>query len=160
MSADDTRHYIEHRLRMADWSGDPQIGDGAFSAIQRATGGIPRRINTLCSRLLIFGALEEMHRLDEDAVATVVADLQAELAEVPNGSAGWRHGELRAKAVPAAVPPTDAQVRLERLERKAGVHEEVLRQLMRATADLLSLWASPPRIEGKSGKGTADADGG
>ena len=38
-------------------------GSAAFSAVHRHTGGIPRRINTLCSRVLLFGALEETHTI-------------------------------------------------------------------------------------------------
>lgn len=61
LSADETRGYMEHRLRMVGWTDDPVWKDDAFLAIHRHTGGIPRRINTLCSRVLLFGALEEIH---------------------------------------------------------------------------------------------------
>ncbi|MDE2121770.1 MAG: XrtA-associated ATPase, partial [Betaproteobacteria bacterium] len=48
----ETRGYIEHRLRRVGWSGRPAIEAAAFDAIHRATAGVPRRINALCSRLL------------------------------------------------------------------------------------------------------------
>jgi putative secretion ATPase (PEP-CTERM system associated) len=165
MSAVDTRHYIEHRLKMADWAGDPRFADGAFAAIHEAAGGIPRRINTLCSRLLIYGALEELHVFDETAVAAVVADLRAELAETSNGTGGpaaARHPAPEARPVPVAAPPAlggDVPDRMERLERSVDVHEQVLRQLMQATADLLSLWASPPRQAMRQQEDTVDAPG-
>ena len=57
----ETRAYIEHRLNAVGWNGDPRWEDGAFAAVYRHTGGIPRRINTLCSRVLLYGALEEAH---------------------------------------------------------------------------------------------------
>ena len=78
----ETRAYIEHRLRRADWKGDPEFTDECFPLIYRHTGGVPRQINTLCSRLLLFGFLEEMHTLKETAVEKVAKDLREELAVV------------------------------------------------------------------------------
>jgi general secretion pathway protein A len=78
----ETRAYIEHRLRRADWKGDPEFTDESFPLIYRHTGGVPRQINTLCSRLLLFGYLEEMHTLKETAVEKVAKDLRDELAVV------------------------------------------------------------------------------
>src|SRR5207249_6903269 len=51
MTADETRGYIEHRLRLVGWRDHPQISDSAFLQIHAATNGIPRRINSLCNRL-------------------------------------------------------------------------------------------------------------
>src|SRR4029079_17804941 len=50
----DTRAYIEHRLVCAGWKRDPKFSDECFAAIFRHTGGVPRRINSLCSRILLF----------------------------------------------------------------------------------------------------------
>jgi general secretion pathway protein A len=65
LGPDETRGYIEHRLRLVDWQADPVISDGAFQLIHRYTSGVPRKINTLCDRLLLFGMLEDRHRIDE-----------------------------------------------------------------------------------------------
>ena len=43
---------------------------------------MPRQINTLCSRLLLFGFLEELHTLNVSAVERVANDLQEEIALV------------------------------------------------------------------------------
>ena len=59
----ETRSYIEHRLKMVGWEGDPHWDDDAYAAVYRHTGGIPRRINTLCSRILLYGSLEETHAI-------------------------------------------------------------------------------------------------
>ncbi len=47
----ETRSYIEHRLRTVGWTDDPKWEAGAFALIFRHTQGIPRRINTLCTRV-------------------------------------------------------------------------------------------------------------
>lgn len=79
LDADETRAYIEHRLRMAGWTGDPAFSEGAYTAIHETTGGIPRRINTFCDRLLLYGFLEEIHTLDEKAVVAVADELRQEV---------------------------------------------------------------------------------
>jgi general secretion pathway protein A len=99
----ETRAYVEHRLRRADWKGDPQFTDECFPLIYRHSGGVPRQINTLCSRLLLFGFLEELHTLKENAVEKVAKDLREELAVVPTdgtlaGTSGERNGKLESIA--------------------------------------------------------------
>ncbi len=78
MDAEETRAYIEHRLRMVGWENDPAFAADAFDAIQKHTGGVPRRINTLCGRLLLFGSLENLHEIDGDVVLEVVKELAEE----------------------------------------------------------------------------------
>ena len=78
----ESRAYVEHRLRRADWKGDPRFTEDCFPLIHKRTGGVPRRINTLCSRLLLFGFLEELHTLNVSAVEKVANDLQEEIALV------------------------------------------------------------------------------
>ncbi len=74
----DTRGYIEHRLRIVGWQGRPAIDDGAFSEIFVQTGGVPRRINVFCDRLLLMGYLEERAGLTREAVLLVAEDVLAE----------------------------------------------------------------------------------
>ncbi len=79
MAEAETRAYIEHRLRLVGWNDDPRFTDEAFRQIYIETGGIPRKINSLCSRLMLFGFLEETHRVDQDTVAQVAEELRAEI---------------------------------------------------------------------------------
>jgi general secretion pathway protein A len=78
----ESRAYVEHRLRRADWKGDPHFAEDCFPLIHQRTGGVPRQINTLCSRLLLFGFLEELHTLTAHAVEKVANDLREEVALV------------------------------------------------------------------------------
>ena len=57
LDPEETKGYIDHRLKCAGGSGRPEFAVGAFEAIHKATGGIPRRINTVCDRLLLLGFL-------------------------------------------------------------------------------------------------------
>jgi putative secretion ATPase (PEP-CTERM system associated) len=80
MDADETRGYIEHRLNLVGWKGLPGFSDDAFLAIHRFTGGIPRRINTFCDRLMLFGYLEEKTHFGDDEISEVIEDLRHEVA--------------------------------------------------------------------------------
>jgi putative secretion ATPase (PEP-CTERM system associated) len=77
----ETRAYIEHRLGLVGWRGDPSFTDAAFHEIFSATGGLPREINSLCSRLLLYGFLEETHHIDETVVGQVAEEWKAEFID-------------------------------------------------------------------------------
>ena len=55
MDSDETRGYIEHRLKCVGWKGDPHFHPAAYEAIFQASGGIPRRINAVCDRITAVG---------------------------------------------------------------------------------------------------------
>ncbi len=78
LNAEETADYIRHRLLLVEWKNDPAFTDQAMGAIFEETGGVPRRINLLCSRLLLFGCLEGLHEIDAGAVREVVADMKEE----------------------------------------------------------------------------------
>jgi putative secretion ATPase (PEP-CTERM system associated) len=76
---DEGRAYVEHRLGRVGWRGDPSFDEGTFEEIHRATKGIPRRINTLCNRLMMSGYLSEKHRFEAGDVLTVAEEIKDEL---------------------------------------------------------------------------------
>lgn len=128
MSAAETRGYVEHRLRLAGWRDDPEIVDGAFAAIFELTAGTPRRINTLCDRVLLYGSLEGLHRITPEVVATVAAELHQELAPPVGGTP--------AAATPAAPLSATLEARLAAIEAKLGTIEKAVdcRELMKLIA--------------------------
>jgi putative secretion ATPase (PEP-CTERM system associated) len=75
MDSAETQAYIVHRLQTAGWQGDPSFSADAFAAIHQHTGGIPRRINVLCDRLLLLGLLDELHAFTGREVAKVIEEL-------------------------------------------------------------------------------------
>jgi putative secretion ATPase (PEP-CTERM system associated) len=79
MDATETRGYVEHRLKHVGWKNDPAFEDVAFAAIYSETGGVPRRINQLCNRLLLAGFLAEKHELTAVDVEQVGAEIRDEL---------------------------------------------------------------------------------
>lgn len=90
LDEEDTRAYIEHRLKCAGATDKPTFDPAVFEAIHRFCGGIPRRINTLCDRLLLQGYLAEASHFSVDDVNEVITEMQAEnavpeSAPVPTG---------------------------------------------------------------------------
>jgi general secretion pathway protein A len=127
LSEADTRAYIEHRLRRADWRGDPSFTDASFSLIHRHTEGVPRRINALCSRLLLYGFLEQLHTLPEGAVEKVAKDQHEELAMVASASPGAAlDGGGEAVAVLGE--------RISALEDRIDTHEGLIRRALELAA--------------------------
>jgi putative secretion ATPase (PEP-CTERM system associated) len=84
LNRDETQQYIEARLQQVGWRGDPLFEASAFDGIFAYTGGIPRRINMFCDRLLLYGYLEGLHILAADAVASVVAELRNDVVTARN----------------------------------------------------------------------------
>jgi hypothetical protein len=87
----ETQAYIEHRLQLVGWSDDPSSRTTAYSRSMRTPSGVPRRINALCSRVLLNGFLEELHQIDATVVDKVRQELDDEIAQVmdvPHANAG------------------------------------------------------------------------
>lgn len=78
MDKDETRGYMEHRLKCVGSQGRPSFDGPAYEAIHRASGGIPRRINSVCDRLLLLGFLGEKDAITADDVNEVVAEMHEE----------------------------------------------------------------------------------
>lgn len=82
----ETRSYIEHRLVTVGWQNDPAFAPGTMEAIFQRTDGVPRKINTLCSRLLLFGCLENLHTIEPFMVDQVAEELAQELYGTPDSA--------------------------------------------------------------------------
>ena len=70
--------YVLHRLTVAGWKGNPRFEPELFPELFRFSNGLPRRINHICSRLLLHGFLEEKRQLDAVDMEIVIKELRAE----------------------------------------------------------------------------------
>lgn len=98
MEVQEIAPYIEHRLELVGWKGHPSFDPKIFHEIHEASGGIPRRVNQIATRLLLMGAVEQRSRIDCPMLATVVA----EMARDNRSEAGGL--QERPFAAPAAEP--------------------------------------------------------
>ncbi len=82
MTLEETREYIMFRLEKSDWQGNPKFHDEAMQEIFNYTKGVPRRINTVCDRLLLFGFLEELNEIDESSTKKVISEIKEDYKNV------------------------------------------------------------------------------
>src|SRR5258706_3883313 len=75
----ETQAYVEHRLKHVGWKEDPSFEPACFDLIHALTGGIPRRINTLCNRLLLATFLAERHAIGTDDVQAIATEIGEEV---------------------------------------------------------------------------------
>lgn len=146
LSEPETKRYIEHRLFVVGWTGRPEFTDGTMSLIYRRTGGVPRRINSICSRLLMHGALDELDVIDEDAASEIINEMGSEVAE-SSGSApggGWTAHANPGSQTGQANAATDQFVlelsgRLQTVEKKLAGLERNQEALAKSLASLRNL---------------------
>jgi putative secretion ATPase (PEP-CTERM system associated) len=119
MEANEVEPYLVHRLAVAGWDGRPAFDAAAYQAIHRHTGGIPRRVNQLANRLLLYGAVERLERISGEAVEAVAADQAADRPQA-------------VRAVPGVAAPASAvdDRRLAALESRLAEQEVVLRRVL------------------------------
>lgn len=121
LDLEDTQHYVEHRLQRAGATDRPVFGEGVFGALHRVSGGIPRRINVLCDRLLLMGFLAGRSSFGAADVEEVAAEFaqESQLAAAPaaplDGLPGAGSGSLSTQL--AGLIAEQHGDRLQRLER-------------------------------------------
>lgn len=127
MDASETRSYIQHRLDLVGWKGDPTITEEAYQRIHEYTSGIPRKINTLCDRLMLLGYLSEKHHFDRAEVQEVIDDLGQEVANIT----------VPANIKPSLMQQGEAQANLSALEEKIDSMERTLNRVLAMMRKLL-----------------------
>jgi putative secretion ATPase (PEP-CTERM system associated) len=78
LTATEIENYVFHRLRVAGWKQDPVIDHSVFPYLYHFSKGIPRKINQICSRLLLHGFVENKHELNAGDVSEVISELKSE----------------------------------------------------------------------------------
>src|SRR5882762_6334044 len=73
--------YIEHRLKVAGYSGGPLFGPDALALIAEQSQGIPREINNICFNALLLGAARR-HQTISGEIAREAKEHQTIGAEI------------------------------------------------------------------------------
>lgn len=102
MGPDEVAAYIRHRLNIVGWQGRPGFTDDAFAALYAGSDGVPRRLNQLAGRVMLYGAIEQLDLIDAAAVAAVIADM--------NGDAAVKASEPAARAEPVTAPAAEPAI--------------------------------------------------
>jgi len=78
MDFEDTKSYIEHRLEIAgDWRA-AVFSPPALKQVFRYSGGVPRLINIICDRSLLFGYLAERKEISVRMVKDAIKEIRKE----------------------------------------------------------------------------------
>ncbi len=136
MSAEETEEYITHRLQMVGWDNFPTFSPDAFAKVFEQTKGVPRLINTLANRIMLFAALEEANQVDGGMVDTVIEDQKNETVTTDEpepvvsggGGGGANVSPDRLAKIERAV--TVIARRLEKLEDRVTEHDEAVHELI------------------------------
>lgn len=83
LAADECKSYVESRLTQVGWKNDPSFTERAYETIYAFSEGVPRRINMLCDRVLLFSFLEELHEVNDDVLRQVTDELGQEVSGRP-----------------------------------------------------------------------------
>jgi type II secretory pathway predicted ATPase ExeA len=93
----ETNLYIEHRLRMAGYRGEPLFAKGAVGLIAQQSQGIPRNINNICYKSLLMAQARGRRTVTSEVVQEAVTNLDI-------GSLAPRIAAARSVASPPFQP--------------------------------------------------------
>lgn len=96
---EETYTCIRQRLIAADYKGSPLFTSGAQRLIWEYSGGIPRKINTVCDNALLTGYALQRLQLDQSVLKEVIEDL--------TGSVNCKGSSNLAKTSPTPIPPKE-----------------------------------------------------
>jgi general secretion pathway protein A len=137
IDANEVEPYVLHRLQIAGWQGRPGFAPDAFAALHRHSGGIPRRLNQIANRLLLFASIEQMETVDADAVDSVAAEMVGDSA----APAPQEERVLPLRSVPSAQPAQppqrdhDVERRVAELESRLEQQEAAIRRVLTLLVD-------------------------
>ncbi len=103
MGSGEIEPYIVHRLKCVGWDGNPSFDQRLFAELHEATGGVPRRLNQMMSRLLLLGAVEQRSRIDTEMLSLVRREMESE-SDHPVAARSHRQ---KVEGTPAASPIAD-----------------------------------------------------
>ncbi len=148
MGENELEPYILHRLELAGSGGRPAFEATALAEIYRQTSGVPRRVNQLASRILLYGGVEELETISADAVRAVIADMAADTRQpaqaervLPLRTASSRSEPLQQSQEP--VRDLALERRVASLEARVEEQEAALRRMLMLLVDWVENDADP-----------------
>lgn len=111
MDQDETQGYVEHRLKCVGWKESPTFDADVFPAIFKASGGVPRKINSICDRLLLSGFLANKRTFSKDDVAEIAEEFKDETRAPKSATRKRRVSDKGEKGATAkGFKPVDADL--------------------------------------------------
>lgn len=150
MGPEELEPYLAHRLSRVGWTGRPDFDLSAVEAMYRWSGGVPRKINHLAARVLLFGAIEQIDSFTGADVEAVIADLEFDATPVARGDVSAPiPTPLHAREFPGGGPSIDANAqpaaamvdalgaRIAQLEARLEEQDAALRRVLTLMVDFI-----------------------
>ena len=137
MTSEEVGPYLIHRLRAVGWNGRPDFTDDAVDAIAGWSDGLPRRINTLATRVMLAAVTSSAEVIDGGLVRRIAGDLEGDMHPVTFGAPD--------------LEPESENGRLRALEARVEAQDRALRHTLRLLADWMErepVQQEPQRFRG------------
>jgi general secretion pathway protein A len=133
------KNYVEHRLQIAGYEGDPLFTSEALAQIAEFTEGNPRNVNNFCFNALSLACALRQKTVDSAVVQEVISDLDIK-KYIPAAPAGpvdisqRRNGNASAlsypqtSTLPASLSPADAKAYMQQVAEKLKSWQQSLEE--------------------------------
>jgi general secretion pathway protein A len=140
MELGEVQPYIEHRLTRVGWTGNPKFDQRVYTEVFEASGGVPRRINQICNRLMLLGSVDQRSRIDGAMLSQVLEELELDGTLQLKKTASRIQAEQAiaakpAEAAPAAALPVDV-VAMAQLQTLLAERDAQIAELQQAVIEL------------------------
>jgi putative secretion ATPase (PEP-CTERM system associated) len=154
MEPNEVQPYIEHRMKHVGWQGNPSFDQRVFAEVHKLTGGVPRRINQIVTRLLLLGAVDQRSRIDYAMLLQVLSELNEDgtvsvvrqAAKQAASSAGASALQTAAEPAGEAAAPGPERVDLHQIERALAERDGHIAELQQAVLELANSVEGPDSL--------------
>ena len=143
MELGEVQPYIEHRLKCVGWNGNPKFDQRVFTELFEASGGVPRRINQICNRLMMLGAVDQRNRIDGAMLSAVLEELELDGTLQLKKPAPQPDAVVAPVAAAPAPAPVDA-VALVQLQAMLAERDAQIAELQQAVIELANEQEAAP----------------
>ena len=152
MELAEVQPYIEHRLKCVGWNSNPKFDQRVFTELFEASGGVPRRINQICNRLMMLGAVDQRSRIDGAMLSQVLEELELD-GTMPLSRPAAKPEELAVAVMAAPAPPPVDAVALAQLQSMLAERDAQIAELQQAVIELANEQEAAPASAGDPGHG-------
>jgi putative secretion ATPase (PEP-CTERM system associated) len=162
MEPGEIQPYVEHRLALVGWTGNPLIDSRVYPALYEASAGVPRRINQIANRVLLLAAVEQRREIDTAMLGQVVDELQGDAAQGVAAQVGKRpveaplaftslthfdEPEFHPEPVQAVPAPADSEI-LAQMQTALAERDAQIAELQQAVIELANGHHQAPAADG------------
>ncbi len=137
LNVEDCQAYIEYRIQSAGGAAG-LLDNSCFTLIHQFSSGIPRKINTLMDRVLLYGFLEEVKTFTTEDIRQVIQEISGEVANhTPVPVEATHAAPVKPADTPAAVQSDTTNPYHAMLSELSGLLDNSLQHKIRMAQQLV-----------------------